>query len=150
MLLVIRVEKNAIHNKIKYTRCYTNKSFIHFKLFCFEKKSNKFSWWVWKRSLLVTRFWPMSPFYTTWKYQKTLCYYAFQSDSTLYSCLNVKELLARNRYDIWSINTSTISQLDTWSIKYWYPWHLDNYRVQIHSETRTRHDNEIQLNVLHR
>ena len=26
--------------------------------------------------------------------------YAFQSESTLYSCLNVKELLARNRRDI--------------------------------------------------
>ena len=34
----------------------------------------------------------------------TVCYYhvtyAFQSESTLYSCLNVKELLARNRRDI--------------------------------------------------
>ena len=28
--------------------------------------------------------------------------YAFQSESTLCSCLNVKELLARNRRDIWS------------------------------------------------
>ena len=27
---------------------------------------------------------------------------AFQSESTLYSCLNVKELLARNRHEIWS------------------------------------------------
>ena len=26
--------------------------------------------------------------------------YAFQSESTLYSCLNVKELLARNRREI--------------------------------------------------
>ena len=26
--------------------------------------------------------------------------YAFQSESTLYSCLNVKELLTRNRRDI--------------------------------------------------
>ena len=33
----------------------------------------------------------------------TVCYhvtYAFQSKSALYSCLNVKELLARNRGDI--------------------------------------------------
>ena len=30
--------------------------------------------------------------------------YAFQSESTLYSCLNVKELLARSRCDIWSLN----------------------------------------------
>ena len=28
--------------------------------------------------------------------------YAFQSESTLYSCLNVKELLARNRREIWN------------------------------------------------
>ena len=30
--------------------------------------------------------------------------YAFQSESTLYSCLNVKELLARNRLDIWRLS----------------------------------------------
>ena len=30
--------------------------------------------------------------------------YAFQSESTLYSCLNVKELLARNRRDIWRLS----------------------------------------------
>ena len=30
--------------------------------------------------------------------------YEFQNESTLYICLNVKELLARNRYDIWSLN----------------------------------------------
>ena len=38
----------------------------------------------------------------------TVCYYhvmyAFQSKSTLYSCLNVKELLARNRRDIWNLS----------------------------------------------
>ena len=37
----------------------------------------------------------------------TVCYchftYAFQSESTLYRCLNVKELLARNKCDIWSL-----------------------------------------------
>ena len=30
--------------------------------------------------------------------------YAFQNESTFYSCLNVKELLARNRHDIWSLS----------------------------------------------
>ena len=30
--------------------------------------------------------------------------YAFQSESTLHSCLNVKELLARNRREIWRLN----------------------------------------------
>ena len=32
--------------------------------------------------------------------------YAFQSESTLYSCLNIKELLARNKRDIWSLSDS--------------------------------------------
>ena len=30
--------------------------------------------------------------------------YAFQSESTLYFCLNVKELFGRNRRDIWSLS----------------------------------------------
>ena len=30
--------------------------------------------------------------------------YAFQSESTLYSCLNVKELLTRSRGEIWSLS----------------------------------------------
>ena len=30
--------------------------------------------------------------------------YAFQSESTLYSCLNVKELLARSRREIWRLS----------------------------------------------
>ena len=30
--------------------------------------------------------------------------YTFQSESTLCSCLNVKELIARNRRDIWSLS----------------------------------------------
>ena len=38
---------------------------------------------------------------------KTVCSchvtYAFQSESTLYSCLNVKELLAQSRREIWSL-----------------------------------------------
>ena len=40
----------------------------------------------------------------------TVCYYhvtyTFLSESTLYSCLHVKELLARNRRDIWSLSDS--------------------------------------------
>ena len=40
----------------------------------------------------------------------TVCYYlamyAFQSEFTLYSCLNVKELFARNRCNIWSLSYS--------------------------------------------
>ena len=30
--------------------------------------------------------------------------YAFQSESTIYSCLNVKELLARSRLEIWNLS----------------------------------------------
>ena len=41
--------------------------------------------------------------------------YAFQSESTLYGCLNVKELLARSRSKIWSLSdcnwTQTHNQL---------------------------------------
>ena len=40
----------------------------------------------------------------------TVCYYhvtyAFQSESILYSCLNAKKLLARNRRDIWNLGDS--------------------------------------------
>ena len=39
-----------------------------------------------------------------------VCYYhvtyVFQSESTLYSCLNLKELLARNKRDICSLSDS--------------------------------------------
>ena len=62
-----------------------------------QEKSNK------------TRF----PFqYITFQYitsiYRTVCSdhvtYTFQSESTLYICLNIKELLARNRGDIWSLS----------------------------------------------
>ena len=32
-----------------------------------------------------------------------LCYVRIQSESTLYSCLNVKEILVRSRREIWSL-----------------------------------------------
>ena len=42
----------------------------------------------------------------------TVCYcnvtYAFQNESKLYSCSNVKELLARNRRGVWSLNIEVI------------------------------------------
>ena len=40
-------------------------------------------------------------FHTVCSYHVT---YAFQSESTLYSCLNVKELLARSRREIWTLS----------------------------------------------
>ena len=36
--------------------------------------------------------------------------FAFQSESTLYSCLNVKELLARSRRKLWSLQLDSNSQ----------------------------------------
>ena len=33
-------------------------------------------------------------------------HYRFQSESTLYSCLNVREILARNRRDIYGLSDS--------------------------------------------
>ena len=46
--------------------------------------------------------------YANLNYHLTVCSYhvtyAFQSESTLYSCLNVKELLAQSRREIWSLN----------------------------------------------
>ena len=41
--------------------------------------------------------WSMSEYLTVYSCHVT---YAFQSESTLYSCLNVKELLARSRREI--------------------------------------------------
>ena len=44
----------------------------------------------------------------------TVCFYhvtyAFQSESTLYSCLNVKENFARNRRKIWKLSDCSWSQ----------------------------------------
>ena len=67
--------------------------------------------------------------------------YAFQSEATLYSCLNVKELLARSRRDIWSFSdcnwTATVykrilnhlaelAKLASWakwlSVRLWIKW----------------------------
>ena len=40
----------------------------------------------------------------------TVCYYhvtyTFQSESRLYSCLNIKKVLAQNRRDIWNLSDS--------------------------------------------
>ena len=41
---------------------------------------------------------------TSWTVCSCHVTYAFQSESTLYSCLNVKALLARSRRDIWSLS----------------------------------------------
>ena len=63
------------------------------KLVASERK-----WW-----LCLIRFLKLSHM-TVCSYHVT---YAFQSELTLYSCLNVKERLARSRREIWSLVTAT-------------------------------------------
>ena len=36
--------------------------------------------------------------------------YVFQSESTLYNCLNVKELFARSRREIWSLSDCNLTR----------------------------------------
>ena len=53
---------------------------------------------------------PSSPVICECSWEKTQIErktYAFQSESTIYSCLNVKKVLAENRCDIWSLSKST-------------------------------------------
>ena len=57
--------------------------------------------------------------------------YAFQSASTLYSCLNVKELFAQSRLEIWSLSDCNWTRTQNHLV----PWHSGDYRVWIHSET---------------
>ena len=63
------------------------------KLVASERK-----WW-----LCLIRFLKLSHM-TVCSYHVT---YTFQSELTLYSCLNVKERLARSRREIWSLVTAT-------------------------------------------
>ena len=58
-----------------------------------EKQEYIKNWQKYKGDLFFT----VSYYYVT---------YTFQSDSTLYSCLNMKKLHARNRRYIWSISYS--------------------------------------------
>ena len=44
------------------------------------------------------------PIQCIYDYMFSSCHIAFQSESTLYNCLNVKKLLARNRRDIWNLS----------------------------------------------
>ena len=41
----------------------------------------------------------------------------FQSESKLYSCLNVKELFARNKRDIWSLTASNGIRIHNYLIR---------------------------------
>ena len=54
--------------------------------------------------------------------------YAFQSESTLYSCLNVEELLTLNRRDFWSLSDCNVT---------WAHNHLVRKRALNHLATLT-------------
>ena len=77
----------------------------HNKIFCYS--GCKKLWVVQNYFLIFTN---LNKINVKKKARTGLCYchatYAFQSESTLYSCINVKELLARNRCDIWSLSDS--------------------------------------------
>ena len=65
--------------------------------------------------------------------------YGFQSESTLHSYLNVKELLAWSRREIWILYFRFRVYFEQG-----VPWYSGNYGVWIHFETHTWHDKNIQ------
>ena len=71
----------------------------------------------WKLPSVVQFLWPHWPSLQTQlpnmrenKYLGLYVTYAFQSESTLYSCLNVKELLVQSRREIWSLSDCNWTQ----------------------------------------
>ena len=78
--------------------CFAFSAEFLVKLKFFSKKNSAFSWSMfhyvyiltWAKMLMT----PCSSHVT----------FAFQSESTLYSCLNVKELFAQSRRKIWSLS----------------------------------------------
>ena len=50
--------------------------------------------------------------------------YAFQSESTLYICLDVKELLARSRREIWSLSDCNLTRTHNHLVHKWTLNHL--------------------------
>ena len=84
-----------IREESRYNLCYTSQFTIppiHSVYNCRESVS-----------YMGPKIWELIP-HTFKQINSTVCFYhvtyAFQSESTLYSCLNVKELLARSRREI--------------------------------------------------
>ena len=104
--------KNFLHNK--YERRSLNVR-IEFPIFLYSISNPDL---IWNCSISVgvqaivrnlTPSPPRNPSPSTFVYiNSTVCSchvtYAFQSESTLYSCLNVKELLPRSRRKTWSLS----------------------------------------------
>ena len=58
----------------------------------------------------------------------TVCFhhvtYAFQSEATLYGCLNVKEILAQNEHEVWSLIDCNWTQTYNHLVRNWTLNHL--------------------------
>ena len=80
-----------------------------FKAICFTE--------IWCTDDPINQNLPDSSFHVT---------YAFQSESTLYSSLNVKELLALNRYKIWSLSECNWTRTQNHLVRKWTLNHLAN------------------------
>ena len=67
------------------------------------------------------------------------CYYhftyAFRSESTLYNCLNAKELLAQNRHDIWSLSDSNIIRTHNYLVRKRTLNHLAKLALSVRSQS---------------
>ena len=77
----------------------------------------------------------LSLFILTVYYYHVTC--AFQSKSTLYICLNVKELLARNRLDIWSLSDCNGTRTHNHFVCKWKLNHLANLATWLSSVAST-------------
>ena len=90
-----------------------------------KKKKIIFKRWTFKGSIwsmsLVQRFWSLDTLLTLCYYHVT---YLFQSESTLCSCLNVKELPAWNKHDIWSLSGSNVIRSHNHLVRERIPNHL--------------------------
>ena len=77
-----------------------------------------------------------------WVYTLTVCScnvtYAFPSESTLYSCLNVKELLARSRCKIWSISDCNLTWTQNQLVCKWTLNHLAKLAKWLSVSLRTK------------
>ena len=92
------------------------------------------------------------------QFQATVCSchvtYAFQSESTLYSCLNVKELFARSRLEIWSSSDcnwtrprttlfeSSCSHLDFKPVYFFLRKDFDRTKTQIKPKPTNKNTNK--------
>ena len=62
--------------------------------------------------------------------------YAFQSESTPYSCLNVKELLPWNMHEIWSLNDCNGTRTHNHLVHKWKLNHLAKLTFSVHLQTK--------------